>query len=134
MAKKKKKLEFSPIVLVLLVILLLGAIYLLIQKNEVVDSKYQAIFLENNQIYFGLITSKSRNWIVLENVYYLQQREAGENSPSTEAGQDLQLVKLGNEIHGPEDSMTINKSKILFIENLKPDSEVVTAIEEYVNN
>jgi len=41
------------------------------------------------------------------------------------------LIKLGNEIHGPADSMIITKDHILFIEQLKDDSKVVRAIKEY---
>jgi hypothetical protein len=38
------------------------------------------------------------------------------------------LTKLGGEIHGPEDLMVINRSQILFVENLKPSGEVSKAI------
>jgi len=38
-------------------------------------------------------------------------------------------MKLGGEIHGPENRMMLNKSQILFIEDLKPDSQIVGAIE-----
>jgi len=40
----------------------------------------------------------------------------------------LELVKLGNELHGPEDQMSVNRDQILFIEKLKADSQVVKTI------
>lgn len=43
----------------------------------------------------------------------------------------LTLVKLGEEIHGPADEMKLNKDQILFVENLRDDSQVVAAIKRY---
>jgi hypothetical protein len=38
-------------------------------------------------------------------------------------------VKLGNEIHGPEQEMQISSSQVIFWENLKNDGKVVDAIK-----
>ena len=43
----------------------------------------------------------------------------------------VSLVKLGDELHGPADKMEINRDQILFIEDLKPNSQVVMAIKNY---
>jgi hypothetical protein len=40
-------------------------------------------------------------------------------------------VKLGNELHGPEDEMTIEKAQVLYWENLKPSGKVSEAISSY---
>jgi hypothetical protein len=48
--------------------------------------------------------------------------------PNTPLQSQIQLVKLGSEIHGPTSDMKINRDQILFIENLKPDSQVLKAI------
>jgi hypothetical protein len=48
--------------------------------------------------------------------------------------QGLSLVKLGNELHGPKDEMTINKAHIIFVEDLKADGKVVTAIDKYIED
>jgi len=42
-------------------------------------------------------------------------------------------VKLGSEIHGPEDLMIINRAQILFVENLKPSGRVSQAIRSSPN-
>lgn len=44
---------------------------------------------------------------------------------------ELTLIKLGAEIHGPTDSIRINRDHILFVETLKDDSKVVKAITDY---
>lgn len=81
---------------------------------------YQAIFLTNNQIYFGRLKNISSDYLILSDVYYVKVKEDG-------AGQ---LVKLGmGEPHGPKDEMVINQDQILFWENLKFDSPVVKTIQ-----
>lgn len=85
---------------------------------------WQAVFLDNNQVYFGKIDSVSGDSFVLKNVFYLQSNEADKSGNTT-----LNLIKLGSEFHGPTDEMVINKSNILFWENLKSDSKVVMTIE-----
>ena len=99
-------------------------------------SKYQAVFLSNGQVYFGKVTDANIQTLVLENIYYL--RSAGnlqtsdvKNSTTTPETDNFSLVKLGNELHGPEDKMSINLSQVLFVEDLKPDSKVVEAIRAY---
>ena len=100
------------------------------------SSKYQAVFFDNGQVYFGKLKGVNSEYMQLTEIYYLQNdsTETGASqdpqSSSTTAG-DVQLVKLGDEIHGPEDKMIISREKIQFYENLKSDSKVSTTIKNY---
>lgn len=99
-------------------------------------SKYQAVFLSNGQVYFGKVTDANNQTLVLEDIYYLRsagnlQISEAKNSTTTPATDNFSLVKLGNELHGPEDKMSINLSQVLFVEDLKTDSKVVEAIRAY---
>lgn len=90
--------------------------------NKIADSKtYQAVFLDNDQIYFGRlknVTSNS-NYLLLTDVYYVK---VGNGSVG-------QLVKLGQiEPHRPTNEMIINREHVLFWENLSSDSPVVQTI------
>ena len=61
-----------------------------------------------------------------------QHRNLGSYSAaSTAVSSDAALLKLGNELHGPEDWMRINQDHVLFIEKLKQDSKVSQAIRDY---
>lgn len=96
--------------------------------------KYQAVFLDNGQVYFGKIVKQEPAYLHLTNIYYLQLREplqGGESVASEISVSDLALIKLGNELHGPEDRMTISRGHVLFIETLKEDSKVVQAIRAH---
>ena len=126
------------------------------------SSKYHAVFLTNGQVYFGQLTGYNTDNPKLSDIYYLQLaqspqaategQQATESTEATEGesseaegqvleqpgqasdDQGLTLIKLGEELHGPEDSMILNKEQILFIEQLKDDGKVVKAIGDYKEN
>jgi len=87
---------------------------------------YQAVFLDNGQVYFGQFKMGKGEYATLTDVFYLQTGSVGLDQTS-----NLQLTKLGGEAHGPEDRMLINSDHILFIEDLKGESKIVQAIESY---
>ncbi|OGI99646.1 hypothetical protein A3H53_03025 [Candidatus Nomurabacteria bacterium RIFCSPLOWO2_02_FULL_40_10] len=91
-------------------------------KQDFIDQNtYQAVFLTNNQTYFGRLKSISSDYLILLDVYYVKIDDNG-------AGQ---LVKLGSiEPHEPENKMIINRDQILFWENIKLDSLVVKKIQD----
>lgn len=89
-------------------------------------SKWQAVFLTNNQVYFGRLQNHNRKYVALKSVYYLQAQQPVQ---SGQPPANLNIVKLGSEIHGPEEIIFISKDQILFWENLKSDSQVVRGIE-----
>lgn len=107
--------------------------------------KYYAVFLTNGQVYFGHLTKVQSGYLAMSDIYYLQvkqalQQPAGENQEGEETKAEtkdqtqqpeLSLVKLGEELHGPEDLMVINDDQVLFFEPLKDDGQVVKAIKEY---
>lgn len=130
---------------ILYVILIAGFAYLIISsggfglwgkkesKEESKTGDWQAVFLTNGQVYFGKLDGLSKDFVKLREIYYLQLAQA----PQPQEGKQQQqppkasLVKLGNELHGPEDQMIINRDQILFVEDMKPESKVVEAINRY---
>ena len=90
---------------------------------------YQAVFLTNGQVYFGKVVRRCDQEIRLTGIYYLQNDKQGVEAVN--GGQDMKLIKLGNELHGPQDMMYINREHVLFIEDLKADSRVVKAMQQY---
>lgn len=89
---------------------------------ELIDrSAYQAVFLTNGSTYFGKLQQQGDDWFVLSDVFYLSVPEQG--AP--------QLIKRGSEAQGPREPMLIAQTQVLFIENLRDDSEIVTAIRRF---
>ena len=127
----------NSIIMSVLVVIILAALYLWYSQTTLSGFKedWQAIFLTNGQVYFGQVGNQNSSEVIAKDIYYLQvtrplqQTEGGESAANPQG--ELSLVKLGNELHGPTDKMYINRGHILFIEDLKEDSNVVTAISNY---
>ncbi len=83
-------------------------------------AKYQAVFLTNGQTYFGRYLDRLGPYAKLEDAFYIQQqaKQEGQQSP------DLKLVRRGAELHQPDAQMLVPKDAILFVEDLRPDSQV----------
>lgn len=92
-----------------LVVLLLSALW---PKAK----PWSAVFLNNGQVYFGRL-----NGTKLTNVYYPVP-----NASSTQ----IDLIKLGNEVHKPTDEINFNPQAILFTETLSDDSEILKSINQ----
>lgn len=102
------------------------------EQKHVDDSKMQAVFLNGGQVYFGNIQDLNGSSIRLSNIYYLRVNQQVQPTETTEASSnDISLVKLGCELHGPQDEMLINREQVIFWENLKDDGQVAKAVVEY---
>jgi hypothetical protein len=120
-------------------VVLVGALMALVlfkntsQEERFVDQgKYQAIFLNNGQVYFGKIGDLNKDFLTMSDIYYLRVNQQVQPDQKAAAAQnDVSLVKLGCELHGPQDSMVINREQITFWENLKDDGQVAKAVAEY---
>lgn len=140
----RKPWNFKPVLwilakVVLGVIALLAIVflakYLYSLKNHYFaeTNTYSAVFLANGQVYFGKITDSNKSEITMTDVYYLQVNEGGTNDKTFgNLNQSrFNLVKLGQELHGPTNELFINRSQVVFREYLRDDSKVVEVIKNY---
>jgi hypothetical protein len=91
--------------------------------SSVDGNTYQAVFLSNGQIFFGKLSSGNDTYYELRHVYLLQSSVTARGRPAAQ-----QLIKLTKEIHGPQDLMIIDRSQILYIENLDPRGQAAKLI------
>jgi len=130
-----KKLYIVTVVLFSILVFMLGSLLFLTNYKKPLYEGYQAVFLNNGQVYFGRIISRDESIIKMEDIYYLQVKQQLQNQDANAQNQpDMSLIKLGNELHGPEDKMEIVVNNVLFIENLAGDSKVLKAIREYTGS
>ena len=87
-------------------------------------TEYQAIFLDNGQVFFGRLQDDGSSYLTLRDVFYIKQQA----SPDKKEVQSL-LVKRGSEWHAP-DFMRINSRHIVLIEPVAADSRVALLIRE----
>lgn len=102
------------------------------QNHYLDNSKLQAVFLKKGDaydVYFGNIQTLNKDYLVLTNVYYLQQSNTTNASSSSK--QNVSLIKLGCELHRPYDRMVINADEVAYWENLSPDGQVGKAVAQF---
>lgn len=145
---KKNKLKLGKrklaglavgLALAVAVIVLSGWFFYRSSTAATIDTnKYQAVFFTNGQVYFGKLSPINTNYFKLNDVFYIQASDASNESANSENPQqantqstDIRLIKLGSEVHGPDDEMIISKEQILFFENLKKDGKVSDSIVKY---
>ena len=138
--KSKKPYIIGGAVFVAVVVAALGVWSLLSNPagtSGIDGGKYQAVFFTNGQVYFGKLQDFNDEYMKLTNVFYLQSaatEETDAKNPQATADDESKsptLIKLGDEIHGPQDEMVISRDQVLFFENLKSDGKVSASIEKY---
>lgn len=135
--KSKKGLVWGLIIL--LVVLAVGAIGWSVWSSQnksetgIDSSRYQAVFMSNGQIYFGKLSPFNDVSFKITDIYYPQAQTTGEDDTKTDVNSEqsnIQLFRVTDGVHGPEDQMIIMKSQILYYENLEDDSKVTQLIEQ----
>lgn len=104
--------------------------------STIVSDRYQAVFFTNGQVYFGKLATVDSKYLKLTDVFYIQSKATdaeSENPQKTDTNNsnDIQLIKLGSEVHGPDDAMIISRDQVLFFENMKKDGTVSESIAKY---
>lgn len=133
MAHNSKKLLFGIIgtIVLVIVVIFIGSLF----ENNLgingyyIGDGYQAVFVNNGETYFGKVSDMNEDVLILDSVYYLQDQQALQAGPQPKES-ELSLIKLGSEIHGPQNQMIIPVDSISFIENLKETSAIVRAIQK----
>lgn len=102
-------------------------------ESKYISTKhYQAVFLNNGQVYFGNINNLNGKYLRMTNIYYLTQSSSTDTSGKATNG-NYSLVKLGcQQIHDPFDEMIINRDQVTFWENLQDNGKVVTSIKQFI--
>ncbi|MGH2722705.1 MAG: hypothetical protein ACRDI0_00290 [Actinomycetota bacterium] len=108
------------------------ATYLLLASGDglsdrIDPGRYQAVFLQNGQVYFGRLEDAGA-FLELRDAFFIEEVPAGaegdERQPPVR-----QVRPVSEEFHQPEGSIFFPKETVLRVDNLSPDSEVALAID-----
>ena len=88
------------------------------------QTEYQAVFLDNGQIFFGKLENAGSDYPLIRDVFYVQTQ----TKPDTKEVKSI-LIKRGSEWHGP-DMMYINARHIVAMEPVSPSSRVAQLIKD----
>jgi len=92
--------------------------------NLTFTTEYQAVFMENGQVFFGKLQNAGSPYPLLKSVFYIRQQV----NPETKELRQV-LLRRANELHKP-DQMYINAGHIAIIEPVAADSQVARLIKE----
>ena len=88
------------------------------------STEYQAVFLDNGQVFFGKLADTGSPYLTLRDVHYVQTLVEQDKKKTANL-----LIKRGSEWHNP-DFMRINSRHVVVIEPVGPDSRVAQLIRE----
>ncbi|MGH9431445.1 MAG: hypothetical protein ACRD3T_07865 [Terriglobia bacterium] len=88
------------------------------------ETPYQAVLLDNGQVFYGKMQGAGTAYPVLTDVFYIQTKV----DPQTKAVTNV-LIRRGNEWHAP-DRMYLNARHIVLIEPVGQNSKVAQLISE----
>ncbi len=130
-----KKLPLILGVIVAVITLVVAGWWFMSSKSEGLvpaTDRYQAVFLDNGQVFFGKLKNTNGEYLVLEGAYYTKKADVPEDATDEQKAAieaNVSLSKVGNEVYGPDTTMSIRSEQVLFWQNLKSDSKVGKAIE-----
>ncbi len=87
-------------------------------------TEYQAVFMDNGQVFFGKVENSGSSYSLLRDVFYIGRQA----SPDGKEARNI-LIKRGNEWHAP-DYMYINRQHIVVVEPVSSSSRVAQLIKE----
>lgn len=93
-------------------------------------SKYQIVTLVTGQTYFGKLQNQTGDYVVLKSPYIEQTVPSQDkNEDGTTKTAQTTILKVKDMVYGPEDSIALKTSQIIFWQNLRDDSKVTQAIK-----
>jgi|GEM_PF-830221 len=100
--------------------------------NPAVAEKWHALKLVDGEVFYGRVADPAADPVVVRNVYYdydqmKDKKEEARNGETNPAG-NIRLVKRGRETHGPDGTLNVVRSQILYLEPLSEESKVLKAI------
>jgi hypothetical protein len=87
-------------------------------------TRYQAVILTNDKVYFGQLESVSDEFFQLHSAFFLR-----ETRDTADANPVRALLPVNREIHEPDNTMFIRKAQVVLVENLAKDSPILSEIK-----
>lgn len=113
--------------LLLLAVVAIYAWPLVFSPQSINTNGYQIVYLANNQAYFGKLQNTSGEYLYMKTPYTAQ--DVKQAADAKDAQSTTTLLKVRDQLYGPDDSIAIRADQVAFWQNLRDDSKVVQAIK-----
>lgn len=91
------------------------------------DDAVHAVYLTNDNVYFGFVGDAHGDFFVLEDAFFLRSA-ASEGDKGDEAEPTLQTVPVSEEVGG-DGNLLVNGNEVLRVQALTKDSNIAKAVE-----
>ncbi len=131
--KQKNNKSWIAILLSVIIVILIGVLLYTNTGEMDKEYKYKAIYLDNNQIYYAKVVREDALSIYLDDVFYIQTQQ--QTIPAEDEDSEPQVINVpvlihrGDEVHKPEGLLQLNRDKLVAIEEIGENSEILTEIE-----
>ena len=116
---------------VLLVLLSAFLVWNFLAADNPRADRYQAVFLDDNKVFFGKLKNISGAYLTLDNAYTATEQQLPADATKEQkaaTANNTSLLPVSAQVYGPENTLKIRAEKVLFWQNLKADSKVAKAI------
>ncbi|HET8884305.1 MAG TPA: hypothetical protein VFM68_02440 [Candidatus Saccharimonadales bacterium] len=125
----RKNFIFLGVGLLVIVAMIVAAMVYQQRHNQAIATdRYQVVYLVTGQIYFGKLQNTTGTYLTLKDVYTVQN-EADPSAPDSNVSSQSKIIKVSQQVYGPENSMAIRADQVQFWQNLRSDSKVANAIK-----
>lgn len=108
----------------------IAGVVLYTHRNDqrIAHDRYQVVYLTSGQIYFGKLQNTSGQYLSLKDVYTIDSQAPSSNDATGSVATPNKILKVSQQVYGPDDSMAIRSDQVQFWQNLRSDSKVSKAI------
>lgn len=114
------KNSLNKVLFAIVIVLLVALVVIVGWKYLAGSPSYYAVYLRTGDLYFGELSTFPS--FTLNHVYMLQINSQDQKNP-------VSIQKFTNVFWGPEDSLNINKSEVVWYTRLASDSKLVQLIQ-----
>ncbi len=125
--KNISKLVVTPIVAVIAVGFIAAWLWLIPHGQRIDGNSYQVVYISTGQAYFGKLQNTGGDYLVIQDPYVIQDVKQADSKKK--ATTETTLVKVEDQVYGPDNSMALRADSVLFWQNLRTDSKVTQAIK-----
>lgn len=89
--------------------------------------RYQAVYLDNERVYFGKLRAVEGQWFVLRDAFFIRTTKAADGK---QAGSEV--ARITEEVADPQQDLLLPADSIDMVQNLRANSSVAAAIDDVV--
>ncbi|MCW2960138.1 MAG: hypothetical protein JWM25_142 [Thermoleophilia bacterium] len=95
--------------------------------EEARSNRVQAVYLSNDNVYFGTLEGRSGDWVELRDAFFLRSGTPDAKDP--EAVPTTEVVPANVQVGG-DGNLVINAHEIVLVQNLAADSDIARTVED----